>query len=304
MALLDVIRENIGENVVVLYSDDGDDVQVKGVLAGIDFSKGPDDYPCFIVIDTEEGTESIPVNWIKQFFPVNKLTDNEATYFYVVIRYGKTERSKEHYYMSYDYTIKPGDKVLVWQDWLYVGNVIRTGFFKRDEAPYPVEKTWLIEKKVYPRVDYMQYPEAGRVITEDNLYKDKALNSDNDYRQFLAIADEQYQWLVDFNTDHIESRKPSGDAEKVGRYIIGETEWNLDEEWCESNQVNVFYRTLWLCSLLSKYGYYDKFCFDKYLCLSLIYKHKDFDAFLLDVKFDKPNIERDIKAVDAFLRQV
>lgn len=305
MALLDVIQASIGENVLVLYSNDGDDEQVEGVLAGVDSSKGPDDYPYFIVVDTGDGTESIPVNWIKQFFLQNKLADNKATYFYVVIRYGKTERSKEHYYMSYDYTVKPGDKVLVWQDWLYVGNVIRTGFFKRDEAPYPIEKTWLVEKRVYPRVDYMQYPEAADVIKEDNLYKDKALNSDNDYRQFLATADEQYQWLVDINTDHIESRKPdTNDPEEIGRYIVGETEWNLDEEWCESNQINVFYRTLWICSILSRYGSYNKFHFDKYLCLSLVYKHGGFDAFLLDPQYDKPNIERDIEVVDSYLSRL
>ena len=305
MALFDVIQESIGENVVVLYSDDGDDKQVEGVLVGIDSSRRPDDYPNFIVVDTGEGTESIPVNWIKQFFLQNKLADNEATYFYVVIRYGKTERSKEHYYMSYDHTIKPGDKVLVWQDWLYVGNVIRTGFFKCSDAPYPVEKTWLIEKKVYPRVDYMQYQEAAEVIKEDNLYKDKALNSDNDHRQFLAGAEEQYQWLVDSNTGHIERRKPdTDDPVKIGQYIIGETEYNLDEEWCESNQINVFFRTLWICSMLAKYGHYNKFHFDKYLCLSLIYKHGDFDAFLLDAEYDKPNIERDIKVIEDFLNRV
>lgn len=305
MALLDVIQTSIGKNVLVLYSDDGDDELVEGVLVGINFSKGPDDYPCLIAVETEEGTESVPVNRIKQFFPQNKLADNEATYFYVVIRYGKTERSKEHYYMSYDYTVKPGDQVLVWQDWLYVGNVIRTGFFKRDEAPYPIEKTWLIEKRVHPRVDYMQYPEAADVIKEDNLYKDKALNSDNDYRQFLVTADEQYQWLVDINTDHIESRKPdTNDPEEIGRYIVGETEWNLDEEWCESNQINVFYRTLWICSILSRYGSYNKFHFDKYLCLSLVYKHGGFDAFLLDPQYDKPNIERDIEVVDSYLSRL
>lgn len=305
MALLDVIQASVGEDIIVLYSNDGDDELVEGILARIDLSKRSYDYPLFIVVDTKEGTECIPVNWIKQFFPKNKLEDQEETYFYVVIRYGKTERSKEHYYMSYDYTIKPGDKVLVWQDWLYVGNVIRTGFFKRSDAPYPVEKTWLIEKKVYPRVDYMQYLEAAQVIQEDNQYKDKALNSDNDYRQFLATADEQYQWLVDFNTRHIESRKPdTKDPVKIGQYIIGETEYNLDEEWFESNQINVFFRTLWICSMLAKYGHYNKFHFDKYLCLSLVYKHGDFDAFLLDPQYDKPNIERDIKVVDSYLSRL
>lgn len=305
MALLDVIQAAVGKNVLVLYNDDGNDELAEGVLAGINPSKGPDDYPCFIVIETKAGAKNIPVNWIKQFFPQSKLADSESKYFYVVIRYGKTGRSKEHYYMSYDYTIKPGDKVLVWQDWLYVGNVIRTGFFKRDEAPYPVEKTWLIEKKVFPRVDYMQYPETAGTICEDNLYKDKALNSDNDYRQFLAVADEQYQWLVDFNTGHIESRKPdTSDPEEIGRYIVGETEWNLNEEWCESNQINVFYRTLWICSILSRYESYNKFYFDKYLCLSLVYKNGDFDAFLLDPQYDKPSIERDIDIVDSYLSRL
>ena len=305
MALLDVLKQSIGQTVVVLYDNDGDDEQAEGVLVGLDVSKRPDDYPLFVVVDTGNGTESIPFGWIKQFFSKDDLTDPNSEYFYVVLRYGKTERSKEHYYMSYDYTIKPGDQVLVWQDWLYVGNVIRTGFCKRDEAPYPVEKTWLIEKKVFPSVDYMQYPEAAEVIKEDNLYKDKALNSDNDHRQFLAGAEEQYQWLVDFNTRHIESRKPdTEDSVKIGQYIIGETEYNLDEEWCESNQINVFFRTLWICSMLAKCGHYNKFHFDKYLCLSLVYKHGDFDAFLLDAEYDKPNIERDIAIVDAYINNL
>ena len=305
MALLDVIKESISEEVIVLYSNDGDDELVEGVLVGLDASKRPDDYPLFVVVDTGNGTESIPFGWIKQFFRKDNLIDPNAEFFYVVLRYGKTERSKEHYYMSYDYTIKPGDQVLVWQDWLYVGNVIRTGFFKCSDAPYSVEKTWLIEKKVYPRVDYMQYQEAAEVIKEDNLYKDKALNSDNDHRQFLAGAEEQYQWLVDFNTRHIESRKPdTEDPVKIGQYIIGETEYNLDEEWCESNQINVFFRTLWICAMLAKCGHYNKFHFDKYLCLSLIYKHGDFDAFLLDAEYDKPNIERDIAIVDAYINNL
>ena len=305
MAFLDVIEKSIGEEVVVLYSNDGDDQQVEGKLVGINSSKGPDEYPLYIRVNTNEGTDSIPVNWIKQFFPIHQLEDENAQFFYVVIRFGKTERSKEHFYMSYDYTIKPGDQVLVWQDWLYVGNVIRTGFFKRAEAPYPVEKTWLIESKVYPRVDFMQYPDSMDVIKDDNLYKDKALNSDNDYKQYLSTAEEQYQWIVDYNADHLNSRKPdTEDNDKIGRYIVGETEWNLDEEWCESNQINVFYRTLCLCSLLVQYGHYNKFYFDKYLCLALVYKHGDFDRFLLDPQYDKANIERDIKLIDEFLRKL
>lgn len=56
--------------------------------------------------------------------------------------------------------------------------------------------------------------------------------------------------------------------------------------------------------MLAKYGHYNKFHFDKYLCLSLIYKRGDFDAFLLDAEYDKPNIERDIAIVDAYINNL
>lgn len=299
MALLDIVKESIGEIVSILHDDEK---YIEGQLIGIDTSKRPDDYPCFLTVMTADGTESIPINWIKQFFRKSYLQDPDAKFFYVVLRYGKTERSKEHYYMSYDYNIKPGDQVLVWKDWLYVGNVIRTGFFKRCDAPYPVERTWLIEKQVFPRVDFMHYPESPNVIKNDNLYKDKALNSDNDYRQFRAVSDEQYQWLVGFNNEFLDSRKPDIDTpDELGKYIVGMTEWELDGDWDESNQIDVFYKTLWICSLLAKCGSYNKFYFDKYLCLSLIYKNGDLDEFMIDAEYDRPNIERDIRIVDAFL---
>lgn len=117
MALLDIIKELIGESVSLLYSDCGDDEQVEGKLLGIDTTKDPDEYPCHVIIQTDNKKRSVPVNHIKQFFPKNSLMDPNAEFFYIVLRYGKTERSKEHYYMSYDYNIKPGDQVLVWRDW-------------------------------------------------------------------------------------------------------------------------------------------------------------------------------------------
>lgn len=302
MALIDIVNDSIGEVVSILHQDEE---HIEGKLIGIDTSQRPDDYPCFLKVQTSDRVESIPINWIKQFFRKSWLQDPNTEYFYIVLRYGKTERSKEHIYMSYDYNIKPGDQVLVWRDWLYVGNVIRTGFFKRDDAPYPVEKTWLIEKQVFPRIDFLQYPEAPTLIKADNLYKDKALNSDNDHRQFLAASDEQYQWLVDFNNEFLESRKPKLDTpEDLGKYIVGMTEWELDGGWDESNQIDVFYKTLWICSLLAQCGSYNKFYFDKYLCLSLLYKHGDLDAYMLDAEYDKTNIERDVRIVDIFLETI
>jgi len=313
MALLDVVRASIGETVSILYGNVDANKCVEGCLVGLDTSKRIDDYPVFLVVKTDSNTENIPLNLVKQFFTKKMMENDDTTFYYIIFRYGKTERSKEHIYMSYDHSIRPGDRVLVWKDWLYVGNVIRTGFFKRNNAPYPVEKTWLIEKKVYPRVDFLHYPESKDVIRADNLYKDKALNSDNDYRQFLAVADEQYQWLYDYNTEFLESRSPelteflegrisaSTDPDDIGKYIVGQTEWELDGGWFESNQIDVFYKTLWICILLARVGSYNKFYFDKFLCLSLVYKHGDFDKFMLDPEYDKANIERDVQIVDAYL---
>lgn len=62
MALLDVVQKNIGESIVVLYDDDGDDERLEGVLVGLDSSEKTDDYPVFAVVDTDEGIERIPVN--------------------------------------------------------------------------------------------------------------------------------------------------------------------------------------------------------------------------------------------------
>ena len=198
--------------------------------------------------------------------------------------------------------IKPGDKVLVWQDWLYVGNVTDVAFFKKTDAPYPVEKTWLIQKKVFDRIDFMKYNDSSLIITGTNLYKDNYLNSENDHKQYLAKVDYQYQWLAEEQNEYFDKRKNYSNHLNVSADdIISSSEYDLDWEWCESNQLDVFYRTLWICSYMAKNNCYDKFYFDKYLCLSLIYKHGDFDAFMLIPEIDKENINRDIRIVDEYI---
>lgn len=249
-----------------------------------------------LILDFEGNNIAIPTNSLLQFLPYKLLNCENTEYYYVVIRFGKTERSKEHIYMSYDYSIKPGDKVLVWQDWLYVGNVIRTGFYKKENAPYPIDKTFLIEKRVFDRIDFMQYADSF-IINAENLYKNKFLNSENDYRQFVAKVTYCYQWFVDDRNETVKSRNLN-----TPEAIINYTKYELDWEWCESNQMDVFYRTLWLCSQLVNYNYYEKFLFDKYKCLSLIYKHGDFDDYLLSNE-DKLNIERDIRIIDCFINE-
>ena len=300
MTLWEKAKASVGEKVVLLVDDDGDRCRMEGVLAGVS-TDGEED-PRVLSVKTEEKTTAVPLSAVMQFFLEKELKDDKTEYFYVIFRYGKTERSKEHIYMSYDDSIKPGDKVLVWQDWLYVGNVIRTGFFKKSNAPYPVEKTWLIQKKVYPRVDYTAYPDAGKYIAAGNLYKDKALNSQNDHRQFLAVADMRYRSLAEENTDFLEGRKGNvSDPQKMAAHIVGQTEYELDWDWCESNQIEVFYRTLWICSYMAKYSCYHPFYFDKYACLSLVYRQGGFDPFLLAPLYDKAEIEKDMALVDSYI---
>lgn len=256
-----------------------------------------------LVVDCLGEEKEIAIIHLMQFFSKKDLLKDDVEYYYVIFRYGKTDRSKEHIYMSYDYSIKPGDKVLVWQDWLYVGNVIRTGFFKKSNAPYPTEKTWLIQQKVYDRIDFMKYDDSCIVIKEDNLYKDNYLNGKNHYKQYVARADGQYQWLKESNIEFLERRKPKDLLpEEIIDYIMQETEEELTSYWPESNQIDLFYETLWICTYIAENGGYDKALFDRYICMSLIYKHGDFDEFLLAPKYDKPNIQRDIVFLDNYIK--
>ena len=292
----------INEEVRILRDEGSSYCEIEGQLISVIPYDEADDCVDTLVVETESGNKLIPENELLQFLPLKELNDESTEYYYVIIRYGKTARSKEHIYMSLDHSVRPGDKVLVWKDWLYVGNVIRTGFFTKSDAPYPVEKTWLIQQKVYPRIDFMKYDDASEVISETNMYKDRALNSNNDYKQYLAKVDYQYQWLSDMNTEHLQERA-SDKITDMKSYIIGETEYNLDRERMESNQLDVFYRTLWICTYLAKHNCYDKLCFDTFLCLSLIYRHGDFDDYLLIPSVDKKNIDRDMKIAEEYIRR-
>ena len=294
----------IAKEVIVKRDEDFTYDDLEGILIDIIPAAEAEDCVDTLVIDTGAKHELVPVNKLRQFLPVEELNQSDTEYYYVVLRYGKTERSKEHIYMSYDSSVKPGDKVLTWQDWLYVGNVIRTGYYTRKNAPFPVEKTWLIQQKVYDRIDFMQYEDSRVVIEENNLYQNRYLNAENDYRQFVAKVDYPYQLLADEYTDFFESRKPTtSDSEKLAAYAVGEAEYELDWEWCESNQLDVFYRALCLCTYIAKNNGYHPFSFDKYLCLSLIYKHGDFDEFMLTLDKDKKSIERDVCFLDAYIRR-
>ncbi|MBR4295397.1 MAG: hypothetical protein IKT56_00990 [Clostridia bacterium] len=292
----------IGEEVIIKC--DGSDDLTNGKLVRIIPRESGEEGET-LVVDCNGVEKKFPIIDLLQFFSKNELDNEDTEYYYVIFRYGKTERSKEHIYMSYDYSVKAGDKILVWKDWLYVGNVIRTGFFKKSEAPYPVEKTWFIQHKVYDRIDFMKYQNSKITITSDNLYKDNYLNTDNDYRQYVAKVDYQYRWLAEGNTDFLEKRKPKEmNSDSMTDYIIQMTKEELTDYQAEYNQMDVFYESLWICSYIAKYNGYDKYLFDRYICMSLIYKHGDFDEFLLAPAYDKPNIDKEIRFLDDYISKI
>lgn len=249
----------------------------------------------YLLFDTDTEQYRVYLNEILQFFLPEDLDDADKEFTYVIIRYGKTSRSKEHRYFTYDDDIQVGDKVLVWQNYLYVGNVIRIEKCTQSTAPYPIRKTWLIEKKIYDRIDFKQF-DHDNLIKADNLYKDHYLNSDNDHKQYIAKVIYRYEWLRDDYFKDLSSMNIT-----TASNILGEVDYNLDWEWCESNQVDVFYRTLAVCAYMVKNNTYHKYTFDKYICMSVLYKAGKLDEFMLDPEFDKPEIDKDVKLVDEYL---
>lgn len=285
----------IGEEVIVKQLAARDDT-IRGKLTAVIAAADAEDRVDMLVVSAQDGEHRIPTNELLQFFSKADFDNEDTRYCYVTFRYGKTERSKEHIYMSLDHSVKPGDKVLLWDDWLYVGNVIRAGFYTKKSAPYPVEKTWLIKEKVFDRIDFMQYDDAANRITSSNLYKDHCLNRDNDYKQYLARADTDYERLRNTSTELLKARQAfTKDA------ILSQTAYELDWDWCESNQIDVFYRTLWLVCYMAKHDCFDPFYMDKYVCLSLIYTHGDFDRFMPIADIEKPLIDQDMQVIEDYL---
>jgi len=269
----------LNEEVIVKRDDDYKNDKIEGRLVEIIPYDETEDLVETLVVETEGSRIQIPVNMLMQFFSKKELADENTEYYYVIFRYGKTERSQNHIYMSYDTSIQPGDKVLVWQGWDYVGNVVHAGFYKKNNAPFPVEKTWLIEEKVYPWIDFNKYDDSRYYIRRDNSYKQEIAETEN-RKRFIAKAEFPYQFLSD-------------ESEREDFHLYGD----------RTNQMNVFYDTLACCAEMAKEKNYRERIFDKYICLSLIYKHGDFDRFLLAPEIEKPYIDRDIELIDNFLQE-
>lgn len=73
----------------------------------------------------------------------------DKEYFYILIKYEDLELDKVYCYISNDYTIKVGDRVLLKrQNKIVTAKVTDTRYYRKDTAPFPVEKTRFIIRKV------------------------------------------------------------------------------------------------------------------------------------------------------------
>jgi len=214
--------------------------------------------------------------------------------------------------MANDYTIKPGDRVLTCCD-ERVGFVVRTGFFKKDNAPYPVENTWLIAGKAYDEVSAKAYESFESLVNAGNKYL--AYTENKEDRSYLTKAESTYQGFAEGYIEAVDEAMAT-----VGHKVTGNTIFNyLSEEFeggfnyrdrgykgdflVRKNQIYSFFDSVWICYLLTKYDCYDDMVFDELRYMFVIYKNGGFDKYLYMPELDKAHIDAHIKVINDFFKQ-
>ena len=86
---------------------------------------------------------------------INELQQKgDELYYYLLVQYEDYPTYREYNYISDETSVKVGDRVLVdMAGSLAIAEVLETGFFNRFDAPFPVEKTKRIIKKVDENFD-------------------------------------------------------------------------------------------------------------------------------------------------------
>jgi len=100
---------------------------------------------------------------------MNELQQKEdELYYYLLVQYEDYPSYREYNYISDDTSVEVGDRVLVdMAGSLAIAEVLETGFFNRFDAPFPVEKTKRIIKKVdenFDLIDFEFKDENGDVV--------------------------------------------------------------------------------------------------------------------------------------------
>ncbi len=255
----------------------------------------------YIFVDESELLQFIPMKWLK---------NEEHEYFYVIFRYGKTNRSKEHIYMSNDLTIKPGDQVLTCCN-ERAGNVIRTGFFKRKNAPYPVEKTWLVNRKAYDEITINVYDKS---VSEDNMYLEFIKNKN--YKGYIAKAESTYSGFVEWYIEDVDrimkNVTHTVTSDMILNYLSEEFEGGFNYRDCgyegdfltRKNQIYNFFDSVWLCYLLAKYNCMDDIVLDAFQYMLVIYQNGGFDNYLYNHKLDKACIDEHIDFIQNYINNI
>ncbi len=247
---------------------------------------------------------------IYQFIPKKWLDDEEHEYYYVIFRFGKTDRSKEHIYISNDYSIKVGDKVLPFGN-EKSGNVIKTGFYKKINAPYPVEKTWLISRKAYKEIDASKYKDFNKYVKDDNDYF-KFLNKREENKGYIANSLDTYEMYSWDYIEYIEKfMRPNENGKLNGESILDFLEEEFEGGYYYSgykgkflnryNQLYSFFDSVWMNYLLIKNDHVEDGIIDIYKYMLCIYNNGGFDKYLLDINYDKKCLEEHIAFINNYI---
>ncbi len=303
--------EFLGEEVLVLGEEFLEEGAKIARLIKVEYPDFVHDEEVCLYFEGNEESFYIPKSEIYQFIPKKCLDDENHEYYFVGFRYGKTDKSKEHIYISNDLTVKVGDRVLACGD-ERAGNVVRTGFYKKVDAPYPVEKTWLIEQKANAWISPNNYFDFAKYVDNDNAYY-KYISELAENKNYIAKAKETYRSFHIIYFDDVDRRMIKDENGKIpGNHILD----YLDEEWgvphnrrwadegtflMRKNQLYTFFDSVWLSYLLAKNDYIEDGIIDVYKYMLPIYKHGDFDKYLFNVERDKKLLNEHIEFINNFI---
>lgn len=303
-------KDFIGEEILVAYESGNDSATLMRLVEIImpDYDNW-DEY-CY-KFDNAGKALYLNKSEIYQFLPKKWLDDENHEYYYVIFRFGKTERSKEHIYISNDYSIKIGDKVLPFGN-EKIGNVVKTGFYKKSNAPYPIEKTWLISRKAYAEIDASRYNDFNKYVDSTNKYYNW-LQKQNRYKNYIAKALDTYEMFSWGYIDHVHDyMMPNEDGKYDGKNILNFLTYEF-EECCyydndyqgeflmRYNQLYTFFDSVWMSYLLAKNDYVREGTIEVYKYMLCIYNNGGFDKYLLDVEYDKKCLNEHITFINDYI---
>lgn len=119
-------------------------------------------------------------------------------YYYLTVQYEDYDNNKKYNYISDDTSVGVGDKVLVdMAGTLAIAQVLETGYYSKINAPFPIEKTKKIIKKVDKEIEFENIEFYNTCnLTISNTIK---MNVEGTYFEFgifnyIDTEDDEYEW--------------------------------------------------------------------------------------------------------------